>query len=101
MAVSQDWENDSRVILFLVMSDRAELSDDLRSRLKLALRNQASPKHVPDLIIQAPELPRTKSNKLVELSVIDVINGREIRNRDALANPGALDWFRELPELHG
>jgi acetoacetyl-CoA synthetase len=69
--------------------------------LKLALRNQASPKHVPDLIIQAPELPRTKSNKLVELSVIDVINGREIRNRDALANPGALDWFREVPELHG
>jgi len=100
MAVSQDWENDSRVILFLVMSDGAELSDDLRSRLKLALRNQASPKHVPDLIIQAPELPRTKSNKLVELSVIDVINGREIRNRDALANPGALDWFREVPELH-
>jgi acetoacetyl-CoA synthetase len=57
---------------------------------------QASPRHVPDLIVVAPELPRTKSNKLVELAVGDVINGREVRNRDALANPLALDWFKQF-----
>jgi acetoacetyl-CoA synthetase len=93
MAVSQDWENDSRVLLFLVMNENTSLDDDLRNRLKTALRSQASPKHVPDLILAAPQLPRTKSNKLVELAVTDVLNGREIRNRDALANPEALDWF--------
>lgn len=99
MAVAQDWDDDSRVILFLVLSEGISLDDDLKSRIKTALRNQASPKHVPDLIISAPELPRTKSNKLVELAVTDVINGREVRNRDALANPAALDWFVNLPEL--
>jgi acetoacetyl-CoA synthetase len=99
MAVSQDWENDSRVVLFLVMNEKSTLDDDLRNRLKTALRNQASPKHVPDLILAAPELPRTKSNKLVELAVTDVINGRDVRNRDALANPEALDWFSQLREI--
>ena len=99
MAVSQDWDDDSRVVLFLIMSDNHSLDEDLRSRIKNALRNQASPKHVPDLMIAAPELPRTKSNKLVELAVTDVINGREVRNRDALANPAALDWFVNRPEL--
>ncbi|MFM1789271.1 MAG: hypothetical protein RLZZ12_620 [Actinomycetota bacterium] len=99
MAVSQDWDNDSRVVLFLVLNERATLDDELKNRLKIALRNQASPKHVPDVMIAAPELPRTKSNKLVELAVTDLINGREVRNRDALANPSALDWFVNRPEL--
>lgn len=99
MAVSQDWDHDSRVVLFLVLSDGARLDEDLKTRLKSALRTKASPKHVPDLMIAAPELPRTKSNKLVELAVTDAINGREVRNRDALANPGALDWFVNRPEL--
>jgi acetoacetyl-CoA synthetase len=99
MAVSQDWENDSRVVLFLVMKEDSSLDDELRNRLKIALRSQASPKHVPDLILAAPELPRTKSNKLVELAVTDVINGRDVRNRDALANPEALDWFTQLREI--
>ena len=98
-AVSQDWDNDSRVILFLVLNGSSTLNDDLKNRIKLALRNQASPKHVPDLMIATPELPRTKSNKLVELAVTDLINGREVRNRDALANPSALDWFVNRPEL--
>ena len=99
MAVSQDWDGDTRVVLFLVMTANYELTDDLRAKIKSALRNQASPKHVPDLMLAAPELPRTKSNKLVELAVTDVINGREVRNRDALANPAALDWFKNRPEL--
>ena len=99
MAVSQDWDNDTRVILFVVLKPGNVLNSELIAEIKSALRNQASPRHVPDKILAAPELPRTKSNKLVELAVTDVINGREVRNRDALANPGALDWFKNLTEL--
>lgn len=96
MAVSQDWENDTRVILFVVVKPGQEFTDAVEKEIKTALRTQASPRHVPDLIVVAPELPRTKSNKLVELAVTDVINGREVRNRDALANPDSLDWFKSL-----
>ncbi len=96
MAVSQDWDNDTRVVLFVVLRAGFEFNEALEKEIKTALRTQASPRHVPDLILVAPELPRTKSNKLVELAVTDVINGREIRNRDALANPDSLDWFKGL-----
>lgn len=96
MAVSQDWDNDTRVILFIVVKAGQDFNEMVEKEIKTALRTQASPRHVPDLIVVAPELPRTKSNKLVELAVTDVINGREIRNRDALANPDSLDWFKGL-----
>ena len=96
MAVSQDWDNDTRVILFVVVKAGQEFNEAVEKEIKTALRTQASPRHVPDLIVVAPELPRTKSNKLVELAVTDVINGREVRNRDALANPDSLDWFKGL-----
>ena len=96
MAVSQEWEGDTRVILFIVVKPGEIFSKESEKEIKSALRSKASPRHVPDKIMVAPELPRTKSNKLVELAVTDVINGREVRNRDALANPEALDWFREL-----
>jgi len=96
MAVSQDWESDTRVILFVVVKAGQEFNENIEKEIKTALRTQASPRHVPDLIVVAPELPRTKSNKLVELAVTDVINGREVRNRDALANPDSLDWFKGL-----
>ena len=99
MAVSQDWDNDTRVVLFIVVKEGQLFDDEVAKEIKKALRDQASPRHVPDKIVVSPELPRTKSNKLVELAVTDVINGREVRNRDALANPGALDWFKDLPEL--
>jgi acetoacetyl-CoA synthetase len=96
MAVSQDWDDDTRVVLFVVIKAGQEFNESVEKEIKTALRNQASPRHVPDLIVVAPELPRTKSNKLVELAVTDVINGREVRNRDALANPDSLDWFKGL-----
>lgn len=99
MAVSQDWDNDTRVVLFIVTKNGEIIDDEVIKEIKKALRDQASPRHVPDKIVIAPELPRTKSNKLVELAVTDVINGREVRNRDALANPNALDWFKDLPDL--
>ncbi|MEI7697486.1 MAG: acetoacetate--CoA ligase [Actinomycetes bacterium] len=94
LAVSQDWENDTRVVLFVVVKPGMSFTQDTEKAIKGALRIQASPRHVPDLIVVAPALPRTKSNKLVELAVADVINGREVRNVDALANPEALDWFK-------
>ncbi len=96
MAVSQDFEGDTRVVLFVTLKNGNELTPEFEKELKTALRVQASPRHVPDLVVAAPELPRTKSNKLVELAVGDVINGREVRNRDALANPLALDWFKQF-----
>ena len=96
MAISQDWEGDTRVILFVVVKTGMHFTRDTESSIRSALRSKASPRHVPDLIMIAPELPRTKSNKLVELAVSDIINGREVRNIDALANPLALEWFKTL-----
>ena len=96
MAVSQDWEGDTRVILFIVLKPGMSYTQDTEKTIRSALRTQASPRHVPDLIVVAPALPRTKSNKLVELAVTDIVNGREVRNRDALANPEALDFFKAL-----
>jgi acetoacetyl-CoA synthetase len=96
MAVSQDWEGDTRVILFVVVKPGQEFTQENEKAIKSALRTQASPRHVPDLIMVAPSLPRTKSNKMVELAVTDIVNGREVRNRDALANPEALDFFKVL-----
>ena len=95
MAVAQDWEDDSRIVLFVVLNSGATLTPELVKEIRDKLRKDASPRHVPDVILQAPELPRTKSNKIVELAVTDVINGREVRNKDALANPAALDWFAQ------
>jgi acetoacetyl-CoA synthetase len=100
MAVSQDWEDDSRIILFVVLNTGASFTPELVKEIRDSLRKDASPRHVPEVILEAPELPRTKSNKIVELAVTDVINGRVVRNKDALANPGALDWFeRALSSL--
>ncbi len=99
MAVSQDWQSDTRVILFVTLKAGFSLDEHLKQNIKQALRTLASPRHVPELIIEAPELPRTKSGKLVELAVTDVINGRAVRNRDALANPQALDWYSNLEQL--
>ena len=96
MAVSQDWDGDTRVILFIVPKPGMSYTQEIEKAINNALRTQASPRHVPDLIMVAPALPRTKSNKLVELAVTDIVNGRQVRNSDSLANPEALDFFREL-----
>ena len=99
MAVAQEWDSDTRVILFVKLRDGYELTESLISDIKYALRSKASPRHVPVKIIAAPELPRTKSNKLVELAVTEVINNREVKNLEALANPDSLAWFKNLIEL--
>jgi acetoacetyl-CoA synthetase len=99
IAVGQEWEDDTRVILFVVMKEGAVLDDALRRAIKTRLRAEASPRHVPAKTIAVPEIPRTISGKIVELAVQNVIHGRPVKNTDALANPQALEHFRDLPEL--
>ena len=99
IAVGQEWEGDTRIVLFVRLADGAELSDDLQATIRRRLREHCSPRHVPARIVAVADIPRTRSNKIVELAVADIVNGREVRNRDALANPEALDLFRDLPEL--
>jgi acetoacetyl-CoA synthetase len=99
IAVGQDWDNDVRVILFVVLKPGFALDETLVARLKKAIREQASPRHVPARVIAVADIPRTKSGKITELAVRDVIHGREVRNVEALANPEALGLYRNLAEL--
>lgn len=96
LAVAQKWEGDSRVILFLKLKLGSELTESLADQIRQALRKKASPRHVPALLLQAPDFPRTKSGKLVELAVTRAVNQEPIDNLGALANPETLDWFKDL-----
>jgi acetoacetyl-CoA synthetase len=99
IVVGQDFEGDVRVILFVKLRESLVLDDPLRERIRKQIRKNTTPRHVPAKILQVSDIPRTKSGKITELAVRDVIHGRTIKNRDALANPGALDAFSEFPEL--
>ncbi len=93
IAVGQDWRGDQRILLFLVLREGLTLDDDLVARLRRRIRERLTPRHVPAEVRQVPAIPRTRSGKIVELAVADVIHGREVKNREALANPEALDDF--------
>jgi acetoacetyl-CoA synthetase len=99
LAVGQDWNNDVRVILFVRLRPGLTLSDSLRQKIRETIRTNTTPRHVPAKIIAVAEIPRTISGKIVELAVRNVIHGKPVKNADALANPQALDHFRNLPEL--
>ena len=99
IAVGQEWGSDERVVLFVRLQPGHELSGELVERIRLAVRRQASPKHVPAKILETADIPRTRSGKIVELAVRDVIHGRMAVNTDALANPEALGFFRNRVEL--
>lgn len=99
IAVGQDWDADVRIILFVRLRDGVTLDDTLKARIKDAIRKGASPRHVPAKILEVTDIPRTKSGKITELAVRDVIHGRAVRNVEALANPEALALFRDRPEL--
>ena len=99
VCVGQEWEDDVRIVLFVRLRDGQGLDEDLQARIRKTVRDNASPRHVPAKILQVPDIPRTVSGKIVELAVRDVIHGRRVGNADALANPDALDLFRDLPEL--
>jgi len=99
IAVGQDWNNDVRIILFVKLKKGAVLDDELINRVKKQIRLNASPRHMPSKVIQVPDIPRTKSGKIVELAVRNVIHGRPVMNVEALANPEALAAFKNLPDL--
>ena len=99
ICVGQDFENDVRVVLFVRLRDGVELDNELRDRIRKTIRANATPRHVPAKIIAVPDIPRTVSGKITELAVRHVIHGREVKNTSALANPEALDYYRDLPEL--
>jgi acetoacetyl-CoA synthetase len=86
-------------VLFVRLAPEAMLDDDLARRIRTQIRTGASPRHVPAKIIEVADIPRTKSGKIVELAVRDVVHGRPVKNKEALANPEALDLYRDLPEL--
>jgi acetoacetyl-CoA synthetase len=99
IAVGQEWEDDVRVVLFVVLRDGIELDDALRDRIRRVIRENTTPRHVPAKIVAVPEIPRTKSGKIVEIAVRSVVHGEAVKNTEALANPGALQHFRDIPEL--
>jgi acetoacetyl-CoA synthetase len=101
LAVGQAWDGDTRVVLFVTMAPGAQLDDDLVARIRRELRAQASPRHVPAVIAAAPELPRTRSNKIAELAVADTVNRRPVRDTSALANASSLAWFAEWATANG
>jgi acetoacetyl-CoA synthetase len=99
LVIGQSWDNDVRVILFVRMGDGASLDDDLIAAIKARIRSGATPRHVPHHIIAVPDIPRTRSGKITELAVRDIIHGRQVKNTEALANAEALAHFRDLPQL--
>ena len=99
IVVGQQWQSDVRVLLFVILRDDLVLDEALIERIKLQIRSKTTPRHVPAKVVQVADIPRTKSGKIVELAVRDTIHGRAIKNLTSLANPEALDLFKEIPEL--
>jgi acetoacetyl-CoA synthetase len=91
--------DDVRIVLFVRLVEGETLTETLRERIRAQIRQNASPHHVPKKIVQVADIPRTISGKITELAVRDVVHGRPVKNREALANPDALELFRDLPEL--
>jgi acetoacetyl-CoA synthetase len=99
VVVGQDWDNDVRVVLFVKMAEGHTLNEDLKTRIKKAIRQDASPRHVPAKILPVSDIPYTRNMKKVEVAVRKVIHGQEVTNKDALSNPEALEYYRDLSEL--
>jgi acetoacetyl-CoA synthetase len=99
IVVGQEWEGDVRVVLFVKLKEGVQLDDALAARIRKRIRDNTTPRHVPAKILQVPDIPRTRSGKIVELAVRDVVHGRPVKNVEALANPEALEHFRNRPEL--
>jgi len=103
LVIGQDWPpekpRDVRVVLFVQLKDGLALEEGLVARIKQQIRTHTTPHHVPDKVVQVGAIPRTRSGKIVELAVRDVVHGRTVKNLEALANPEALNLYRDLPEL--
>ncbi|MEK9673326.1 MAG: acetoacetate--CoA ligase [Rhodospirillaceae bacterium] len=99
LVIGQDWDNDVRVVLFVRLAAGAALDDALIQKIRKQVRDNCTPRHVPAKVVRITDIPRTKSGKITELAVRDIIHGRPVKNKEALANPEALELFRDLPEL--
>jgi acetoacetyl-CoA synthetase len=99
LVIGQDWDNDVRVVLFVRLRDGMTLDSALTDKIKRHIRTNTTPRHVPAKVLQVADIPRTKSNKIVELAVRHVVHGRPVKNVEALANPEALEHYRDRPEL--
>ena len=100
IVIGQSWKNDIRIILFVVLNEGYDLTDEIKSKIKKAIRTNASPRHVPSKIISILEIPKTKNGKLVELAVKQSVEGEVIKNLEALANPDSLKQFKNIKELN-
>jgi acetoacetyl-CoA synthetase len=99
ICIGQNWDDDVRVVLFVRPADGVTLDKDLEQRIRAKIRSGASPRHVPARIVAVRDIPRTKSGKITELAVRDVVHGRTVKNKEALANPEALELYKDIPEL--
>ena len=99
LVVGQNYNDDIRIVLFIKTKDDKEIDEEEIKLIKLKIKKNCSPKHVPSIIIKVPEIPRTKSGKIVELAVKKVINGEKLNNLEAIANPESLNFFKNLPQL--
>jgi acetoacetyl-CoA synthetase len=99
IAIAQQWEGDVRIVLFVRLREGATLTDALKDKIRVTIRRNTTPRHIPAKIIEVPDLPRTLNGKLVELAVRNAVHGLPVKNADALANPQALEFFRNVHEL--
>ena len=99
LVIGQEWKDDVRVVLFVRLKEGIELNEGLIGRIKKQIRANTTPRHVPARVVQVTDIPRTKSGKIVELAVREVVHGRPIKNIEALANPQALEQFTHRAEL--
>ena len=99
LVVGQNYKDDVRIILFVTTKDNKELNDEKGNLIKTRIRKNCSPKHVPAIIIKVPEIPRTKSGKIVELAVRKIINGEKLNNKESIANPESLEFFKNIEQL--
>ena len=99
IAIGQEWQGDTRIVLFVRMAAGRDLTEDVAERIRRRLRSELSPRHVPAVILAVDDIPRTRSGKLTELAVRNVVDGRDVTNLSALTNPEALDQFRDRAEL--
>ena len=99
LAIGQDWKNDQRIILFVILQKNIELNDELKDKIRISIRNGASPRHVPAKIFQVNDFPRTMSGKISELAVRDIIHKKELKNIEALINPEILDIYKNIDGL--
>ena len=99
LVIGQQWDGDVRIVLFVILRGGIELDESLESKIRSHIRADATPRHVPARIVQVTDIPRTRSGKITELAVRDVVHGREVKNKEALANPEALGQFANRPEL--